>query len=135
MTARFSTSSISSRHLAWLLVVVVILFAVALRVRLRDVALERDEGEHAYAGQLMLQGVPPYKLAYNLKLPGTYAAYALILAVFGQTAGAIHIGLAIVNAISIALMFMVARKLLDDAGAVTATVVFTLMSLSPSVLG
>src|SRR5882724_7989914 len=129
MTARFSPASISPRHLAWLLVALVILFAVVVRVRLRDVALERDEGEYAYAGQLMLQGVPPYKLAYNLKLPGTYAAYALILAVFGQTAGAIHIGLAIVNAISIALMFMVARRLLDDAGAVSAAVVFTIMSL------
>lgn len=36
--------------------------------------LERDEGEYAYAGQLMLQGIPPYQLAYNMKLPGTYAA-------------------------------------------------------------
>jgi len=26
-------------------------------------ALERDEGEYAYAGQLMLQGIPPSKLA------------------------------------------------------------------------
>ena len=55
---------------------VVILFFAVVRFRLRDVPLERDEGEYAYCGQLMLQGIPPYKLAYNMKLPGTYAAYA-----------------------------------------------------------
>jgi hypothetical protein len=38
--------------------------------------LERDEGEYAYAGQLMLQGIPPYQLAYTMKLPGPFAAYA-----------------------------------------------------------
>jgi len=36
-------------------------------------------GEYAYAGQLILQGVPPYKEAYNMKLPGTYAAYAVTI--------------------------------------------------------
>jgi len=135
MTMRFPPFHFSRPHLAWLLVAFLILFAVVVRVRLRATPLERDEGEYAYAGQLMLQGVPPYKLAYNMKLPGTYAAYALILAAFGQSAAAIHLGLAIVNAISIVLMFMVARKLLDDAGAVTAAAVFALMSLSSSVLG
>src|SRR5260221_9096938 len=135
MSLRFLPSQLSRRHVVWLLVGLIILFAVVVRVRLRATPLERDEGEYAYAGQLMLQGIPPYKFAYNMKLPGTYAAYAMILAVFGQSASAIHIGLAIVNAISIGLMFLVARKLLDDAGAITAASVFALMSLSPSVLG
>ena len=35
---------------------------VAIRIRLLGIPLERDEGEYAYAGQLILQGVPPYKL-------------------------------------------------------------------------
>src|SRR5712675_149682 len=136
----FVTHKIDISHKAlpfgWcLLAVIVFGLVLVIRIRLLEIPLERDEGEYAYAGQLMLQGVPPYKLAYNMKLPGTYAAYALILAAFGQSAAAIHLGLAIVNAISIALMFMVARKLLDDAGAVTAAAVFALMSLSPSVLG
>ena len=61
-----------------------LLLNCAIRFHLRNIPLERDEGEYAYAGQLMLQGIPPYKLAYNMKLPGTYAAYALILAVFGR---------------------------------------------------
>src|SRR5215831_20149643 len=102
------------RHGSWLLVGLVILFVVVVRVRLREMPLERDEGEYAYAGQLMLQGVPPYKEAYNMKLPGTYAAYALIMAVFGQSASGIHIGVALINAASILLIFLIGRLLVDE---------------------
>src|SRR4029077_9241175 len=85
--------------------------------------------------QLILQGVPPYKEAYNMKLPGTYAAYALLMAVFGQTPSGIHLGLLLVNLASITLIFLIGRKLLDDAAGVVAAVAYALMSLSPSVLG
>src|SRR6185503_13553529 len=95
----------------WLLLAIVVLVPFVIRLRLLQMPLERDEGEYAYAGQLILQGVPPYKLVYNMKLPGTYAAYALIMACFGQTASAIHFGLALVNAASIVLMFFIARRL------------------------
>src|SRR5438105_14308698 len=86
------------RQRSWILVGLALLFVVVVRVRLREMPLERDEGEYAYAGQLMLQGIPPYKEAYNMKLPGTYAAYALIMALFGQTPSAIHLGLALLSA-------------------------------------
>src|SRR3989449_7082256 len=89
---------------SWILVALTVLFAFAVRVRLREMPLERDEGEYAYAGQLILQGVPPYKEAYNMKLPGTYAAYAVIMAVLGRNASGIHLGLALVNAASIVLV-------------------------------
>ena len=123
------------RHRAWILVGLTILFVVVVRVRLRELPLERDEGEYAYAGQLMLQGVPPYREAYTMKLPGTYAAYALIMAVFGQSAAGIHLGLAVVNVASIILMFLLGRRLLGEAAGVSAAVAFALLSLSPSVLG
>ena len=61
----------------WALATIVFTLVVAIRIRLLGIPLERDEGEYAYAGQLILQGIPPYKLAYNMKFPGTYAAYAV----------------------------------------------------------
>lgn len=73
------------RHWVRWLVVATILLVALVRLRLLNLPLERDEGEYAYAGQLMLQGVPPYQLAGNMKFPGTYAAYAIIMAGFGQT--------------------------------------------------
>src|SRR4030095_9712329 len=68
----------------WVLLAVVIGLIVLIRIRLLPLSLERDEGEYAYAGQLMLQGIPPYQLAYNMKFPGVYAAYALVMSIFGR---------------------------------------------------
>jgi len=49
------------RSRAWIVVGLTVLFVLAVRMRLRDMPLERDEGEYAYAGQLILQGVPRTK--------------------------------------------------------------------------
>ena len=98
----------------WTLPVIVFGVVLAIRIRLLGIPLERDEGEYAYAGQLMLQGIPPYKLAYNMKFPGTYAAYAAIMSIFGQTIFAIHLGLLLVNAITIALIFLLGRRLMNS---------------------
>lgn len=117
------------------LLVLVILFFAFIRFRLRDMPLERDEGEYAYAGQLILQGIPPYQLAYNMKLPGTYAAYALILAVFGQSPAAIHFGLLLINAATTLLVYWLGRRLSGQLAGVVAAATFALLSISPSVLG
>src|ERR1700694_3996957 len=82
-----------SAYLCYALLTLVIVLFAAIRYRLREMPLERDEGEYAYAGQLILQGVPPYQLAYNMKLPGTYVAYAVLMAVFGQTLVGVRIGM------------------------------------------
>src|SRR5713101_4149366 len=122
-TAMSSETSGRSRFLLrweYVAIVLVILLIAAIRFRLRDFPLERDEGEYAYAGQLILQGVPPYELAYNMKLPGTYAAYAAIMAIFGETAAGIHIGVIIVNAACIFLVFAITKKLFDPTAAVAA---------------
>ena len=123
------------RHWAWLALALIVLVVLFVRVRLRDIPLERDEGEYAYAGQLILQGVAPCKLAYNMKLPGTYASYALIMAMFGQSAAGVHLGFAVVNVTCIVWLFLLGRKLLDDIAAVVAAAVYAVTSTSPGVLG
>ena len=80
---------------------------------LLGISLERDESEYAYAGQLILQGIPPYKLAYNMEFARTYATYALIMSIFGQTIHAIHLGLLLVNAGTSALIFLIGSRLVD----------------------
>ena len=120
---------------AWITLIVALLFVLFVRVRLRELPLERDEGEYAYAGQLMLQGVPPYKLAYNMKLPGTYAAYAVIMAVLGQTASGIHLGVAAVNLASVALVFFLGRRLLDSVTGAVAALGYALLTTSPALQG
>jgi len=119
----------------FLVLLSVIVFLGAIRWRLRDMPLERDEGEYAYAGQLLLQGIPPYQLAYNMKLPGTYVAYAAILAMFGQTSRGIHLGLLVVNAVSIMLLYVVAARLFGALAGTLAGAVYALLSTHQSVLG
>ena len=119
----------------WALATIVFTLVVAIRIRLLGIPLERDEGEYAYAGQLILQGIPPYKLAYNMKFPGTYAAYALIMSIFGQTIHAIHLGLLLINVATIALIFLVGRRLINTMAGITAAASYAVLSVSPSVLG
>jgi hypothetical protein len=123
-------------RLGWcVLAVTVFGLVLAIRIRLLGIPLERDEGEYAYAGQLMLQGIPPYKLAYNMKFPGTYAAYAVIMSIFGQTIFGIHLGLLLVNAITIALIFLLGRRLMNSTAGIAAAMSYAVLSMSPSVLG
>jgi len=119
----------------WALATIVFALVIAIRIRLLGIPLERDEGEYAYAGQLILQGIPPYKLAYNMKFPGTYAAYALIMSIFGQTIVAIHLGLLLINVATIALIFFVGRRLINTVAGLTAAASYAVLSVSPSVLG
>jgi hypothetical protein len=124
-----------SKYWPWMGVVIIIVFVATIRIGLLEIPLERDEGEFAYMGQLMLQGIPPYLLAYNMKLPGIYVAYALLMAIFGQTIAGIHLGLMVVNAIAIMLLFLLTRRLFDDLAGVVAAASYALLSLSPSVYG
>jgi hypothetical protein len=135
--ARANQLRISRLELAtvWLAVALVVLAAALIRIRLLDIPLERDEGEYAYAGQLILQGVPPYRLAYNMKLPGTYAAYAVILALFGESPAGIHFGLLAVNALTIVLVFLLARTLFSASAGVAAAASYALLSVGTGVLG
>jgi hypothetical protein len=133
-----ATNSSSNRLVRlwpWLFVLVVLLFVGFIRVRLLDMPLERDEGEYAYAGQLIRQGIPPYELAYNMKLPGTYFAYALGMTVFGETSAGVHLTLLVANALTIIFVFLLGRKLFGTTAGLVACASYGVMSVSVPVLG
>lgn len=119
----------------WFVLLLILLFVGFIRFRLLDMPLERDEGEYAYAGQLILQGIPPYELAYNMKLPGTYYGCALGMALFGQTIAGIHATLIVVNSLTIIFVFLLARKLFGVVAALVSAASYALMSISPLDLG
>lgn len=83
----------------------------------------------------MLQGIPPYQLAYNMKFPGVYAAYALIMSIFGQTTVGVHLGLLVVNAATVLLIFLLGRRLFDTTAGLAAGAGYAVLSVSPTVLG
>jgi hypothetical protein len=128
------TRLVDLRIAFWGLLLVVLL-TMAIRYGMIDVPLERDEGEYAYGGQLILQGMLPYQQLYNMKLPGIYAAYAGLMTVFGQTHMGIHLGLMFINAATIILVFLLARQLYDSIVGLAAAAAFAMMSLLPCVQG
>ncbi len=99
------------RWWAWAILALVALFVVTVRVRLLDLPFERDEGEFALMGRMILDGIPPYAEAYNLKPPGIYVAYAGAMAIFGESPAGVRLGLLVVNLLSAALLFLIVGKL------------------------
>ena len=133
-TPRLSSSQ-PSHAWAWVALLLILVLDGLIRSRLLDVPLYRDEGEYAYMGQLLLQGVPPYAEAYNMKFPGIYFFYALVLAVFGETHRGIHLGLLVVNSITIILVFLLGKRVYGSWCGIVAAGVFAVLTLSPSVEG
>lgn len=111
-----------------------VLFVVVVRWRYLSMPLERDEGEYAYTGQLILQGVPPYREAYSMKLPGTYLGYALLEACFGQTNTGVRLGLLAVNLVTLGFVFLTGRKLGGMAGGLAAGFAYAVLSQSPGLM-
>jgi 4-amino-4-deoxy-L-arabinose transferase-like glycosyltransferase len=116
-----------------LLLVVAVNFT--LRLRLATTPLERDEGEYAYTGQLLLRGIPPYKLAYNMKFPGTYFAYAGLMAVCGETTEGIHVGIALVTSLTAILVGVLGRTLFGNCAGVLAAASQVLLAATPATFG
>lgn len=135
MTPSGNRSFFAQRHWLWWFMVLVFVLVLAGRLRLLGFPLERDEGEYAYAGQLILQGIPPYDLAYNMKFPGTYLAYAGIMAVFGETPAGIHLGMLFLTTGTALMLFWLGRKLLDETGGIVAATTYVVLAASPSMLG
>lgn len=127
--------SACDRRLPWLGVAIALAITTALRVRLLDVPLERDEGDYAYIAQLLLQGVPLYTEAYEMRMPGIFAAYALILTLFGHTQMGIHLGLCVINAGTTVLVFLIGRRLFDSTAGMVAAISYSALSLCPSLTG
>src|SRR3982074_2873328 len=100
-----------SNRWSWGIVLLIILITGAVRIRLLGLPLERDEGEYAYAGQLLLHGIPPYKLAYSMKFPGTSMAYAILMSIFGDSITGIHLALVLINLLTAGLIFFLGRQL------------------------
>jgi MFS family permease len=123
-----SRADLRLRYFCYATLVIVLVIFSLVRIRLRNMPLERDEGEYAYAGQLMLQGDPPYHLAYNMKLPGTYAAYALMMAAFGQTVAGIRMGMLIVLIGNTLLVFFLGRRLFGILAGTVAASSYTILA-------
>lgn len=125
----------NTRLLYSIAILLLLMVVVAVRVRLLNAPLERDEGEFAYLGQLLLEGSPPYLNSYSMKPPGIFGAYALGMFLFGESRSGIHLGLLIANSCSVVILYFLAKRLFDSWTALTASASFALLTLSQTVFG
>jgi hypothetical protein len=118
----------------YLLLGIAVLFVFIARMHLLSFPFERDEGEYAYMGKLILDGHAPYTLAYNMKLPGTYFMYAIIMGVFGESVVGVHLGLAFIIIASMVLVFFISRNFLSKIGSIISSVSFGIIGTSWTLL-
>jgi hypothetical protein len=123
----FRNSFKNTNFLFLLLSIILVLF---VRLRLLNIPFERDEGEYAYAGQALLQGLLPYRDFYNMKMPGTYFAFALIIKYLGHSAGAIRFATLCINFANAGLVYRIAKTRLQSQESILATSVYLLLSLT-----
>jgi hypothetical protein len=128
-------ASVLHPQLSALALFVLIAAFAMLRLRLLDLPLERDEGEYAYAGQLILHGIPPYKLLYNMKWPGTYAAFAAIMGVFGESIAGIRIGLLLVTSATAICVYLLTKRMFGRVAGVVAAATQLMLSITLPAMG
>lgn len=108
---------------------------VAIRVRLLDVPLERDEGLFAVVGQATLGGAVPYRDVFDHKPPGIFYLYALAVALAPPTTRGLHAFLAVWCVATALVVALLARAFAGRAAGVWAAFFFALASAAPSVQG
>jgi len=138
MAQPFSPAAIyrfCQKHWTGCFTIVVLALVAAVRIRLLDLPLERDEGEYAYVGQLMLHGIPPYDLAYTMKFPGTAAMYALGMSMFGQTTAAVHLLVMVITTATALMLFRLGSRMFDPVTGMVAATTYAVMAASPAMLG
>jgi hypothetical protein len=110
-------------------------FACLVRWPIAAVPLERDEGEYAYIAQRWWLGEVPYRDSFDQKPPGAFVAYALIEKVFGTSPAAIHWGTQVYTFGTLALIFVVGRKLFGPIEGLMAALLAVYMTADLCVLG
>ena len=124
-----------SNRLYKIICIATILLIVSIRFHLADMPYERDEGEFAYAGQLINQGVPPYQEIYNMKFPGTYFMYAISYQLLGENIAAPRYVTLVLQLIAAGFIFLLARRIINPAAGWMAATVFMLFNLAPALFG
>src|SRR5262245_52557154 len=84
------------------------------------VPYERDEGEYAYAADLLSRGDMPYRDAFIQKPPGILLLYWAVSALLGPASENVHIAVLASHLPAIALLYALGRRLANRPVGLTA---------------
>ena len=128
------TANRISRPGAWLGVAGLLLLFVALRWNNCNAPLIRDEGEYAYAAQLLRHGVVPYTHSFLQKPPMIIYSYALANAILSQVFWAFsRLLVYLFVALATGLLGFIARREFGAGVALPAMWLMTPMVLLPEI--
>ena len=135
ITNLYMTNLKISQHYERIVFFLVAALVIYVRLHYADMAMERDEGEYAYAGSQILRGGFPFKDFYNMKLPGVYYSYAIIFAVLGKSVTAVRLSVLFLNLISAGLMIKLGEKWINTRAGWLAGAFYLLFSMGDPVQG
>lgn len=117
------------------LLILFLLIMFMIRLNFKEMSFERDEGTYAYMGKLLTEGKKPYSFFYEMKPPALYYMYGLMVAIFGTSVAALHIGFFLLNAITSVFMYFWVRKMFNPAAGTLAAVAYSIISTSAHASG
>lgn len=116
-------------------VVAALAVSTVIRLHRLELPLERDEGEYAYGGALILEHAFSYDALRTLKLPGVHASAAAAFALFGATKEALRGALLVADTAAVAFLFVLARPTFGAWTASLAAATMAIAGLSATLLG
>jgi len=117
------------------LLLVLVFIVHSIRTNFAGIPFERDEGIYSYFGKLVLEGKVPYKDFYEVKFPGLFYFYAMIVGLFGDTVQGMHTGFMWVNILSTIFIYFAARNLFSPIAGIISATTFAFVSLTPNLSG
>jgi 4-amino-4-deoxy-L-arabinose transferase-like glycosyltransferase len=113
------------------LIAVLVGFAVLFWPSL-PVPYERDEGEYAYASDLLARGATPYRDVFVQKPPGIILLYRAVTAALGPAFESVHLAVLASYLLQLALIYLLGRRLAGPPAGLTAAAVLAAALMMPA---
>ncbi|MDL1957226.1 MAG: glycosyltransferase family 39 protein [Candidatus Desulfofervidus auxilii] len=113
----------------------IILFAIIIRIPYINCPMHPDEGAYAYQGYFWLKGKEIYETRFFNRLPGLPLIYATAFKLFGTNPKAIRVFVILYNTLSVLFVYLIGCKLLDEKKALISAFIFAYLSWSPIMRG
>lgn len=108
---------------------------IAFRLWTLRLPLDRDEGAYGTIGRGLLEGVVPYRDVFDHKPPAVYIFYAAASAIGGDPVVAVRAGSALLFAVTLLLVFAVARRVYGPRAGAVAALAFALIGNDMTIEG
>ncbi len=117
------------------LLIILLMVVYAIRTNFLLMPYERDEGFYSYIGTLVLDGKIPYKDFFEVKFPGLFYFYGMMVSIFGDTVKGMHTGWMYLNMLTLVILYFASKKLFSPIAGIVSATTFAIVSLTPNLSG